>query len=165
MQLHDGRIGTEWSELEPDDVTTIETMVDRGEAIRCRVEEWQHEAWGEQLRQSNRETKVAHRIYGPALSIFEEATGKIVREEYFNNGYRHRPANEGPALRSISHLTGVVYLEEYHVAGHLHNPNGPAVIDRNPSSGGVVSEGFYIWGEKVQPFTSQPSKPAAPEVP
>lgn len=165
VQLYDGKIGTEWFELDPDDVIKIEAMVDRGEAIQCRVEEWQHEAWGEQLRRSREETNVAHRIYGPAFLLFEETTGKIVREEFFNNGYRHRPAEEGPALRGISHLTDVAYHEEYHVAGYLHNPNGPAVIDRDPRTGEVVSEEFYIWGEKVQPFNSRYSKPATPEFP
>lgn len=158
-----GVLPRDWEDLHNDGNETVEehrAKIESGALVVVQCESWWHAPDGEQIPadESKRwEPSVMHRLVGPARTLLEWKTGKLIREEYFNNGYRHRLTHEGPAFRAISHLTDTVYIEDYYENGVLHNPHGPALIRRDAETGKTIIEDFYLKGERVPPFDVQAS--------
>ncbi len=164
----DGILPRDWEELRTDGRETVEehkAKFESGELIAVQCECWWHAPDGEQMHEDKSikwGSLVMHRLVGPARTLLDWDTDKLVREEYFNNGYRHRLAHEGPAFRAMNHLTDVVYMEDYYENDVLHNPYGPALIRRDAMTGETIIEDFYLKGERVPPFDVQAS--AAPSL-
>lgn len=149
--LDQGMISDNHESLIIEDKRKAKDLLNEGVILEGRVEEWLHAAESEQ-KNDKIDNRVHHRVYGPAITFTDEATNTVIREEYFNNGYRHRPPEQGPALRNISHITGIAYLEQFYHSDKLHNPYGPAIIERDPISGDITRKKYYLMGERVLPF-------------
>lgn len=169
-KTRDGVLPRDWEELRSDGRETVEehkAKIKSGELVVVQCESWWHAPDGEQIPADEKkrwEPSVMHRLVGPARTLLEWETDKLIREEYFNNGYRHRPAHEGPAYSAISHLTDVVYEEDYFENDVLHNPHGPALIRRDVETGKTIIEDFYLKGERVPPFDVKASAAPGPKL-
>ncbi len=72
-------------------------------------------------------------------------TGIVVEEQYLRGNRKHRDPVKGPALVRRDPETGVVTLEAYYVDGKLHREDGPAEKHLSKS---VRSENYYRHGVK-----------------
>lgn len=153
------------TDLQEDSSVDYGALFENGELVEIRYERWSDVGYAEQQDTSSSAFRrtVNHRMSEPAITITEVSTNKVIREEYFNNGYRHRPAHEGPAYRATSHINDVVYEEEYFENDVLHNPYGPALIRRDADTGKTIIEDFYLKGERVPPFDVKASAALSPK--
>lgn len=161
-------IPREWKDsIDYQDDSSVDygALFENGERVEIRYERWSDVGYAERedTKPSAFRRTVSHRISDPAITITEISTDKVIREEYFNNGYRHRPAHEGPAYIATSHITDVVYEEDYFENDVLHNPHGPALIRREAETGKSIIEDFYLKGERVPPFDVEASVTPGPK--
>lgn len=168
IKSHNHIIPRDWKDstvLQDDSSVDYGALFENGELVEIRYERWSDTGYAEQQDTSSSAFRrtVNHRMVEPAIIITEVGTGKIIREEYFNNGYRHRPAHEGPAYTATSHITDVIYEEDYFENDVLHNPYGPALIRRDAETGKTIIEDFYLKGERVSPFDVKATAPASPK--
>jgi hypothetical protein len=165
-----GVLPRNWEDLHNDGNETVEeheAKILSRDLVVVQCESWWHEPDGEQIHTESSkkwDSLVMHRLVGPARTLLEWETDKLIREEYFNNGYRHRLAHEGPAFRAISDLTDVVYMEDYYENDVLHNPHGPALIRRDTETGKTIIEDFYLKGERVPPFDVKATAAPGPKL-
>jgi hypothetical protein len=82
---------------------------------------------------------------GPAV-IQANRSGRLVLEIYVEHGQRHRDPKQGPAWRAVQHG---YERWEYTVRGKCHRDEefGPAVIDKDDSTGIVTCEEYYRDGQ------------------
>ena len=104
----------------------------------------------------------------PAVQIYDQATGALLREEWWRHGKRHRigkPAVvhhgfwqdkmwyqddllhrvDGPAVVGVD-KNGNVMHEEWRILGKQHRQDGPAWFYRNSDTGVVHHEMWYEYG-------------------
>jgi hypothetical protein len=87
---------------------------------------------------------------GPALLERDPETGRVTRAEYRVHNRLHREG--GPArIERANPQRDWMTLEEFRQNGLLRRDpaNGPAVIERDPKTGAVVREEFWLKGKRV----------------
>jgi len=98
------------------------------------------------------ETEIVKRRYA--------ATGTIIREEYSQNGNRHRDGDK-PAYIGYDAATGKVTCEAYFQNGNWHRDGDkPAFIEYDAATGKVTSEEYWQNGSQV-PGPPAKAEPAA----
>ncbi len=118
---------------------------------------------------------------GPAVTMRDPASGRLISEEYFSGGKRHRrggPAlvaygEDGSLLIEVWEQGGVMHRDpsagpaaiwrcdietrvEFYVDGRCHRDpaEGPASIVRTPA-GELVEAGYWVNGERVRRYRSK----------
>ncbi len=105
------------------------------------------------LKQTWLKDGVPHNSIGPAIIIYDSASGKIIEERWMRNGHTSRLEEEGPALVNYDAYSGIRVKEMFFADGNLHRMDGPAVIHRDSATGEVISEEFFQFNEPLSQST------------
>lgn len=94
----------------------------------------------------------------PSMVVVDVETNVEVLQKWSVDGAAGRPGGK-PAIIVTDLETGIVEREEYWEDGVTHRDNGPAFIERDPETGTIVRESFYVRGENIIPTTRLPPEP------
>ncbi len=85
----------------------------------------------------------------PAKIVFDEQ-GRPKEMGWFHENSYHRLA--GPALQRINPENNVITYEEHRIFGKMHRTGSqPAWIERDPQSGTILEEYYFINDQEVDP--------------
>lgn len=88
-----------------------------------------------------------HNLSGPSF-IKRTPQGTVVCEQWKQNGVVTREGDK-PAYWERNPETMVRTLEEYSLNGNLHREGGPAIVERDASTGKVTAMRFFSNGVEV----------------
>lgn len=97
-----------------------------------------------------------HRVNKPSKIKRDYDTHKPIYLEYKQEGKPHRSRGL-PAVVEFCPHSGTVVYAEFWENGHRHRQSGPAVIERDPNTKEILSQEFYVHGQKVD---AKPPTPA-----
>lgn len=90
----------------------------------------------------------------PAELVFAPDTGFVLEERWYRHNRLHRV--DGPAEIIRFARTGVTAVERWYRVDDLHRTDGPAEIRRDVRTGEVVSQTYYLRGQRQSPSRSLP---------
>jgi len=95
----------------------------------------------------------------PAQVLFDEQ-GRIREMVWWDNGKEHRDIDKGPAKIKINPENGVHVVERFKRHGETTRSRAePALVIRDPDTGEVVRNAFYVDGVEVSPQFIEPLEP------
>lgn len=111
------------------------------------------------VREFWRRSGCLEREQAPSIIGYDENTGAVTEELWCKNGVTHRVG--APAHICTDPASGIVTKEVWAVGGKIHREgNKPAMILRDPKSGNITHQEYYMFDKQIPKQNTGPTGPS-----